>query len=128
MTMQILARTVHFSDDGDVTLLAFADDPDRPLNYMILSFANEPDEQDLALGMTGIHLEMEPLAIQGYDLVDDIIERGNAVLVRLTPDAAQDAACDPQVVIELEVDTINGTPIADVIQRFKERLRPQREK
>lgn len=52
MKIAFSAKVASFSDDDEYgTLLAFADDPFEPVNYVMLGLANEPDEQDIRLGL-----------------------------------------------------------------------------
>lgn len=118
----IFAKAASFTDDGDCTLLGFADDPGNPVNYVMLQMSNEPDEEELSYGWGGIHIDAGALHVDGYDLVEDIRETDAGVVVSLTPSAAQEARIGQDIEIELASKVIDGTPISEVVQRFKDRL------
>ncbi|MGH6614423.1 hypothetical protein [Sphingomonas sp.] len=122
MTTTIIAKAASFTDDGYITLLGFADDPSTPVNYVMLNMTNEPDEQDLGLDQGGIHIDAGALQVDGYDLVQDIRETDAGVVVSLTADAAQKGGIDQEIEIELASKVIDGTPVGEAVQRFKNRL------
>jgi hypothetical protein len=117
------AKVASFSDDDEYgTLLAFGDDPVEPVNYVILGLANEPDEQDVRLGLDGVHIEAGAVRVEGYDLVHDIRETDAGLVVRLTSDAARKVGIDQDIEITLESKTFDGIVLSEAIQRFKDRL------
>ncbi|GAA0335359.1 hypothetical protein GCM10009087_52190 [Sphingomonas oligophenolica] len=122
MKTRFLATVASFSDDGYATLLAFADDPLEPVNYVMLDLANEPDEQERRLGLYGVHVDTGALNVEGYDLVHDIRKTDAGVVVTLTADAARKAGIDQDIEIELESKIINGMSIDEAVRRFKDRL------
>ena len=122
MKALFLAKAASFSDDGDGTLLAFADDPLEPVNYVMLGLANEPDEQELRLGLDGVHIDAGALRVEGYDLVQDIRETDTGIVISLTPDAARKAGVDRDIQIELENKLIDGVAVGEAVRRFKDRL------
>jgi hypothetical protein len=122
VTTRILAKAASFTDDGYSTLLGFADNPNTPVNYIMLNMTNAPDEQDLGLGQGGVHIDAGALHVDGYDLVQDIRETDVGVVVSLTADAAQKAGIGQDIEIELESKVLNGISLSDAIQRFKNRL------
>jgi hypothetical protein len=122
VTTAFFAKAVSFTDDGYSTLLAFADDPGTPVNYVMLNMTNEPDEQDLSLGQGGIHVDAGALLVDGYDLVRDMRETDAGVVVSLTADAAQEVGIGQDIEIELGSKVIGETPLSKAVQRFKDRL------
>jgi len=122
MSTGFLAKAVSFSNDEGGTLLAFADDPLEPANYVMLDLANEPDEQERRLGLDGVHIDAGALGVDGYDLVHDIRETDSGVVVSLTPDAARKAGIGQHIEIELESKFIDRVPVGEAVRRFKERL------
>ena len=92
MKTAFFAKVASFSDDGYGSLLAFADASPEPVNYVMLGLANEPEEQDLRLGLDGVHIDAGALRIEGYDLVEDIRETDTGIVISLTPDAARNDA------------------------------------
>lgn len=122
MTTIILAKAASFTDDGYSTLLGFADDPGTPVNYVMLNMTNEPDEQDLSLDQGGIHIDAGALHVDGYDLVQDIRETEAGVIVSLTANAAREAGIGQDIEIKLDGKVVDGVPVGEVIQRFKDRL------
>jgi hypothetical protein len=117
-----LAKVASFSDDGYATLLAFADDSLEPVNYVMLDLANEPDEQERQLGLSGVHIDIGALEIEGYDLIHDIRETDTGVVVSLMPDAAREAGVSQDIEIVLESKIIDGISIGEAVRRFKDRL------
>ena len=117
------AKVASFSDDDEYgTLLAFADDPVEPVNYVRLGLANEPDEQDVRLRLDGVHIEAGATRVEGYDLVHDIRETDAGLVVSLTPDAARKAGMDQDIEIDVESRTCDGITLSGAIQRFRDRL------
>jgi len=122
VTTTFFAKAASFTDDGYSTLLALADDPGTPVNYVMLNMTNEPDDQDLSLGQGGIHVDAGALLVDGYDLVQDICETDSGVIVSLTPAAAQEAGVSQDIEIELESKAVSGVSLSEVVRRFKDRL------
>ena len=83
MMTRIIAKTASLTNDGYSTLLGFADDPNNPVNYLVLSMTNEPGEQDLKLDQAGIHIDAGTLCLNGYNLVEEICETDTGVAVSL---------------------------------------------
>jgi hypothetical protein len=122
VTTIILAKAASFTDDGECAVLGFADDPNNPVNYVMLQISNEPDEAELAYGWGSIHIDAGALHIAGYDLVQDIRETDAGVVVRFTPDAAQKAGIGWDIEIKLASKILDGALLGDAVQRFKDRL------
>ena len=122
MTTTILATAASFTDDGYATVLGFADNSANPVNYVTLDMTNEPDDQDLALGLDGVHIEAGALPINGYDLVEDILATETGVAIRLKPGAARNAGISPLIDVRLESKTIDGITVGEAVQPFKKRL------
>lgn len=122
MSTKIFAKAVSYTDDGDCTVLGFADDPSNPINYVMLQIANEPDKEELSYGWGGVHIDAGALHVDGYDLVQDIRETDVGVVVGLTADAAQKAGIGQDIEIELEGKVIDRSSVGDAVRRFKERL------
>jgi hypothetical protein len=119
---RILVKAASFTDNGYSTLLGFADDRNTPANYVMLNMTNQPDEQDLSLGLDGVHIAAGALHVDGYNLIQDIRETNAGVVVSLTSDAAQKAGIGQDIEIELESKVLDGVPLGDAVQRFKDRL------
>jgi hypothetical protein len=119
---KIFAKVTCLDDDGYCTVLGFADEFYNPVNYVTLQMGNEPDAQDLRLGVGGIHIEAGALDVDGYDLVEDIRETDTGVVVSLRSDAAQQAGIDQDIEIEMESKVIGGSPAGEAVRRFRERL------
>lgn len=119
---RILAKAASFTDDGECTVLGFADDPNNPVNYVMLQLSNEPDKEELSYGWGGIHIDAGALHVDGYDLVQDIRETDAGVVVSLAADVAQKAGIGQDIEIELESKALDGISVGEAVQRFKERL------
>ena len=122
MMTRILAKAASFTDDGECTVLGFADDPNNPVNYVMLQLSNEPDKEELSYGWGGIHIDAGALHVDGYDLVQDIRETDAGVVVSLAADVAQKAGIGQDIEIELESKALDGISVGEAVQRFKERL------
>lgn len=123
MKITFSAKVASFSDDDEYgTLLAFGDDPFEPVNYVMLGLANEPDEQDIRLGLDGVHIEAGAARVEGYDLVHDIRETDTGLVVSLMPDAARKAGIDRDIEIDLENRSFDGITLGEAVRRFTERL------
>lgn len=122
MTIRIRANAATFTNDGYSTLLGFAEDPVNPQRYVMLNLTNSPDDQDISLGMDGVHIEAGDLKIDGYDLVTDLVLNGRNLIVQIEPDAARKAGIDREIEIAMDTDSIDGVPLADIVQIFQTRL------
>jgi len=122
MATKFFAKAASFSDDGYGAMLAFSDDPFEPEYYVILDLTNEPDEQDLRLGLGGIHIDMGNLQVEGYDLVEDLRETDSGVVISLTADVARKANIDQEIKVAMGSKVIDGIPVSEAVRRFKERL------
>lgn len=122
MKSAFLAKAASFGDDGYATLLAFADDTLDPVDYVILDLANEPDEQEMQLGLDGVHIDVGGADVEGYDLVHDIRETDTGIVVSLILDAAQKAGIDQDIEIQLDSKIVDGITIGEAVRRFKDRL------
>ncbi|HYD38560.1 MAG TPA: Imm10 family immunity protein [Allosphingosinicella sp.] len=122
MTNRISANAVTFTNDGYSTLLGFAEDPANPQRYVMLNLTNDPDEQDFALGMTGVHIEAGDLKVDGYDLVTDLSLTQGSLIITLDSDAARAAGIDPEIEIVVKDEAIDGVPLAEAVDVFRERI------
>ena len=122
MKSAFLAKAASFGDGGYATLLAFADDTLDPVDYVILDLANEPDEQEMQLGLDGVHIDFGAADVEGYDLVHDIRETDTGIVVSLIPDVAQKAGIDHDIEIQLASKIVDGITIGEAVRRFKDRL------
>jgi len=122
MTTRFLAKAASFTDDGECTILAFADDPNQPVNYVTLQISNEPKKEELAYGWRGVHIEAGALHIDGYDLVQSICETHNGIMVKIIAAAAEQAGIGTNIEIELKNKSLQGISMGEALQRFKDRL------
>lgn len=122
MTIRIRANGATFTNDGYSTLLGFAEDPMNPQRYVMLNLTNSPDEQDISLGMDGVHIEAGDLKIDGYDLVTDLVLNGRNLIVQIEPEAARKANVDSEIEIVIDTDSIDGVPLAEIVQIFQARI------
>jgi hypothetical protein len=122
MVTKISASAASFTDDGDCTVLGFANEPNNPTQYVVLQFANAPDEEELSYGWGGVHIDTGALGIEGYDLVQRISETATGVLISLVPDIAQTAGVEHDIEVALQRDRAEGASLSEAIRRFDERL------
>lgn len=122
LIMQIVAKSLKFEDDGYCTVLAFADDPSDPENYVILQFTNNPTKQDLDLGQGGIHFELGNSNLSGYEVIKEINTEGDTVRLTLDNNAASRAGIDRQLTISLQGVVIDSLAAAKAVGVFQQRL------
>lgn len=122
MTAKFLARAVSFTNDGYSTLLGLAENASNPINYIMLNMTNDPDEQDLSLDQGGIHIDAGALNIDGYNLVQDIRKTESGLIITLTINASRKAGIGQDIEIEMDCNVINGLPVDEIVQIFKDRL------
>jgi Immunity protein 10 len=120
--MDLQAKAATFSDDGYCSLLSLADDPANPQHYVMLAFTNEPDEQDISMGMGGVHVDLGAWQVDGYDLVEKLGYNNGVVSVQLKAQAAQKAGIDSTINITVADDELAGVSINDIISRYQQRL------
>ncbi len=120
--MNLLAEAATFTDDGYCSLLSLADDPVNPQHYVMLAFTNEPDEQDVSMGMSGVHVDLGAWQVDGYNLIDNITFDGRTISVQIERQAAEKAGIDGKIDVLLESDDLGGTPANEVVAKFRERL------
>jgi hypothetical protein len=96
------ASCVTWSVEDGVAILGFADDPVDTEHYLLLILDLSPDDQDRALLMDRLYVEMESQANSAYgELVEaEIIEHR----VRLRFDPAAAAAVSSGEVVEIILD------------------------
>ncbi len=69
------------SDEGDYLQVAFGDAEDGSDSYAILQLEKEPTKEDHELGMAGIYIEINGQEHSGYNAINQIEIRRNAVSV-----------------------------------------------
>jgi hypothetical protein len=122
MMTKLIAKVASLTDDGYATVLAFADDPGKPLNSVLLSLTNHPDIQDVDLGHGGVHLEAEAFRLHGYDLVEDIRKTDCGVVVKIRLDAATQAGIGQDLEIEFQDEALSVPFIDRALLRFNQRI------
>jgi hypothetical protein len=122
ITMDVLAKTVRFENDGYCTVLAFADDPNEPRQYAILQVTNHPSDQDVKLGQGGVHLELGGYGVSGYNLLSAIEPVSNGVLLTLDDRVANEKGIGHRVSIELQRPFADNFNVVDALRTFQERL------
>jgi len=103
------ARHVSFEEIEGASVFALADEAGvaEPARAVIIQFGEE-EEQDRALGMTGLHIELIPEGIQGYGLVDGIAGEGNRLTITFSGGRAP-------LVVECDPAASEGMDIASII-------------
>lgn len=122
MTTKFLAAAASFTDDGECTVLAFADHPTDPVHYVILQMADAPDAEEVAYGLGGVHIDGGALGVDGYDLIRDLRETQAGIVVILNSDTARRAGIGSDIEIELTPDARSAIPLDAAVQAFKARL------
>jgi hypothetical protein len=121
--MNIIAQAARFIEDGHCTILALADDPVHPSNHVILSMTDHPTEQDVKLGMYGLHIDIVGLlALEGYNFVQDIPASSNSISITLTPDAAAKLDLTGNLTVRPPDQNIDGKSISSIVEIFNSRI------
>lgn len=72
MSYSFNAKICHASDDGDTTIIGFANDPEPPSRYVIVQRAREFDDQDRELGMDQHYLEINDQSRSAYGVIESV--------------------------------------------------------
>lgn len=121
---KIVARSISYKNEGDHTILAFADSADSPSKYVLLQISNDPDEEELEFGWGGIHIDTGLIGVEGYDLVEDIKDTPTGLVVRISADAAHQARISRNIELGFKRNDIDGIPLDEIIRNFTSRLSP----
>lgn len=120
--MEIAANSIKLEDDGYCTILAFADDPADPQNYVILQVINNPSPQDIRLGQDGVHFEFGGQEASGYNLLKAIETKADEVLLSIDEGVAQRMSIDARLIIKVGKNSIDSFSLEKAVQIFQARL------
>jgi hypothetical protein len=120
--MEFEAKVSMLIDDGYCTVLSFASDAIDPKQSVILSVTNQPTSQDVELGQSGVHFELGGSQLSGYNVVKAIDAQSNQLILKLDAGAASESGADSFLRIILNEPTIDGRPLAVVVDQFRSRL------
>lgn len=73
MNIEFSATCYSAYTEDDVFTVGFADREDDPRHYLILQRAEEPDEQDVALGHDVCYVEIGEPGLAGYGGIDEVL-------------------------------------------------------
>ncbi len=118
---EIFVSSIHFEDDGYCTILAFADDPKDPQNYIMLQIINEPTPQDIKLGHDKVYFERSE-NFSGYDLVKTIKATDNDVTVCLNDALAMKSDLDNVLHISWAGAVIDKNTLFKFVEKLQTRL------
>jgi Immunity protein 10 len=120
--MEFTAKHVSIEDDGYCTVMAFADGSPAPHSFLILQITNEPDEQDEALQLAGVHLQLCNDQWSGYDLVDAIELGADTLVLRVKAPAVQHLGLPEWVSITIRPDSGERDALTTTLPRFASRI------
>jgi len=115
------ASVVVLQDDGYSVILAFGDHPVEPEHSVVLSFTQQPTEQDLKLGLAGLHVELGEQIRGDYDVVNDIDEIPGGIALKFAPAFAERCGVAPNLAIALSSADLDR--IRPVIPVLREKAR-----
>ncbi|MDQ0469770.1 Imm10 family immunity protein [Labrys wisconsinensis] len=120
--MNFSARYIHIEDDGEGLTVGFADHSHDPDNYVTLDLAHEPDEQDLRLGMDGLHIDTSISHINGYNIVEKVELCDDRLMIMLKMRFAEKVRVDPIIKIGLNDPSAEHSKLDEAITKLKTRL------
>jgi hypothetical protein len=119
--MQFFAKHISIEDDGECTVLAFADDAESPTAFAILQITNVPDEQDLSLRLDRVHLHLCNDRWYGYDLIESMALDADSLVLRPRASAVQRLGLPEQVRIEIQPSDDQRDELTTELARFAAR-------
>lgn len=72
MDYLLICQCMHLESNGEVFSLAFSDSADQPRRHVLLQKTLVPDEQDVALGLDGLQLEIDEQFRSAYRAISGI--------------------------------------------------------
>jgi hypothetical protein len=91
--MKMVANAVNLDESGP-TVISFADDPEQPKNYVILSYDETEKE-------AGLHIEVNDQSQSGYNLIERVNILDSSVIIELTSEGSQILQLGPGVAISI---------------------------
>ena len=103
--MRFVANDVDAEDDGYATTLGFVDSPESPHNQVILQLQNNPEPQDMELGLDGVYIDIDgEIDAHDYDLVREISYGNRTVRIRMLTEDGVEVVVDIEIPADIETD------------------------
>lgn len=104
MNYRFSANHISVEDDGYAKIIAFADDEFFPSKSIILQKANAHDENERAMGMDKIHIQIEDQSRSRYGGINAIRMRGQRLEISLSEEARLSLRLDGDIEIDIDSD------------------------
>jgi hypothetical protein len=104
MDYLLVGHSMRLEVDGEVFSLVFADSADHPGRYVMLQKTLAPDEQDIDLGIDGLHLEIDDQSRSGYRAISSIEVREARARIFLTGQGQESLGWESIVIAFAEKD------------------------
>ena len=101
--MSFYAACVSIDEDSDAWLVGFADAEFNAGRYLLLQRAKSPQEQDIALGLDGYHVEVDDQSQSRYGGIRSFELFPDHVAVEFDDDALSDFGDEKGIVIEFSL-------------------------
>lgn len=123
--MLIDAKSVSSLEENGVVMLAFADDPAAPSQYVLLQRTLNPSQQDKDLGQDRVHVQVNGELNSGYGDISEASLDRSGLSFRLTQETAERLRTDEHVAIKF---SLSADELRDVEAKLsamigRERLR-----
>lgn len=102
MNYQFSANHISVEDDGYTKIVAFADDELSPSKFIILQKANAHDENERAMGMDKIHIQIEDQSRSRYGGINAIRMSGQRLKIFLSEEARLSLRLDGDIEIDID--------------------------
>lgn len=83
MNKELVANRVSFDEDDIIAVFAFFADERQPVEYVMLQYPLQTDEQDRRLGLDGLYIERDDQAFGCYRGVESIQRIGDRIEIGL---------------------------------------------
>ena len=114
--MMLRANCVTCQTHDDVAMLAFADDEFNTTQYVMLQKGLKPSQQDRALGLDKLHIEVNSQDQSGYGSVETAWLEENRLVLKLDPKAAADISVDETIEISFRLPMEKLREIGDQLR------------
>jgi Immunity protein 10 len=114
---QFAARVVAVESDGETMLVGLADDKFNTTNYLTFQLDCRPTDQDRALGLDSVHVEIGDQSCSSYGGLDRVTLSDTSLRVLLTEEAAFRMSVGE---IDISIDQPAATlqELSDALQRM----------
>jgi hypothetical protein len=99
MNEELVANIVSFEEDDAVVALAFSTEVDTTLQYLILQYPLQTDEQDRRPRLDGLYIERDDQAFGCYHGVESIRRNGDRIEIDLNAEGKRRLKVERMVII-----------------------------